>query len=131
MIFALVFMIYLGFKLLPMSKVRFTPTLHISYLAIYAIIPISACFMFITRSERLSITSGINHRVNYERSYPYYNFVNSFCYRNSCCICIFISHSCYFLMSDLPMIMLIQRLAGGLESVTLLAIPFFIMAGAL
>ncbi|WAX71860.1 TRAP transporter large permease subunit [Gallibacterium anatis] len=43
--------------------------------------------------------------------------------------CIFISTLSYFLMSDLPMIMLIQRLAGGLESVTLLAIPFFIMAG--
>ncbi|PJG85200.1 TRAP transporter large permease [Conservatibacter flavescens] len=43
--------------------------------------------------------------------------------------CIFFSTLSYFLMSDLPMIMLIQRLAGGLESVTLLAIPFFIMAG--
>lgn len=43
--------------------------------------------------------------------------------------CIFCSTLIYFLMSDLPMVMLIQRLAGGLESVTLLAIPFFIMAG--
>ncbi|MDH2999842.1 C4-dicarboxylate ABC transporter [Chelonobacter oris] len=43
--------------------------------------------------------------------------------------CIFFSTLSYFLMSDLPMIMLVQRLAGGLESVTLLAIPFFIMAG--
>ncbi|MCK3658202.1 C4-dicarboxylate ABC transporter [Pasteurellaceae bacterium Pebbles2] len=43
--------------------------------------------------------------------------------------CIFCSTLAYFLMSDLPMIMLVQRLAGGLESVTLLAIPFFIMAG--
>ncbi|TCP96546.1 tripartite ATP-independent transporter DctM subunit [Cricetibacter osteomyelitidis] len=43
--------------------------------------------------------------------------------------CIFFSTLSYFLMSDLPMLMLIQRLAGGLESVTLLAIPFFIMAG--
>ncbi|MFC0323632.1 TRAP transporter large permease [Gallibacterium melopsittaci] len=43
--------------------------------------------------------------------------------------CIFISTLSYFLMSNQPMIMLIQRLAGGLESVTLLAIPFFIMAG--
>lgn len=44
--------------------------------------------------------------------------------------CIFCSTLTYFLMnSNLPMIMLVQRLAGGLESVTLLAIPFFIMAG--
>ncbi|MGR6980356.1 TRAP transporter large permease [Testudinibacter sp. P27/CKL/0425] len=43
--------------------------------------------------------------------------------------CIFFSTLSYFLMSDLPMIMLVQRLAGSLESVTLLAIPFFIMAG--
>lgn len=43
--------------------------------------------------------------------------------------CIFFSTLTYFLMGDLPMIMLVQRLAGGLESVTLLAIPFFIMAG--
>ncbi|WP_417880522.1 TRAP transporter large permease [Vibrio sp.] len=44
--------------------------------------------------------------------------------------CIFISTLAYFLMNDhLPMMMLVQRLAGGLESVTLLAIPFFVMAG--
>lgn len=46
MIFCLSFMIYLGFKLLPMSKLRFTPALRISYIYIYAIIPISALFMF-------------------------------------------------------------------------------------
>lgn len=46
MIFCLSFMIYLGFKLLPMSKMRFTPALQVSYAYIYAIIPISALFMF-------------------------------------------------------------------------------------
>lgn len=46
MLFCLGFMIYLGFKLLPMSKLRFTPALQISYVYIYAIIPISALFMF-------------------------------------------------------------------------------------
>ncbi|TCP96547.1 TRAP-type C4-dicarboxylate transport system permease small subunit [Cricetibacter osteomyelitidis] len=45
MIFCLAFMIYLGFKLLPMSKLRFTPALQISYLYIYSVIPISALFM--------------------------------------------------------------------------------------
>ncbi|MCX2961186.1 TRAP transporter large permease [Rodentibacter caecimuris] len=44
--------------------------------------------------------------------------------------CIFCSTLSYFLLnSNLPMVMLVQRLGGGLESVTLLAIPFFIMAG--
>ncbi|TYG34338.1 TRAP transporter large permease [Lonepinella koalarum] len=43
--------------------------------------------------------------------------------------CIFCSTLSYFMMSNQPMIILVQRLAGGLESVTLLAIPFFIMAG--
>ncbi|KGQ27096.1 MULTISPECIES: TRAP transporter small permease [Gallibacterium] len=62
MIFALVFMIYLGFKLLPMSKVRFTPTLHISYLAIYAIIPISACFMLYYEIRKIVYYFRINHR---------------------------------------------------------------------
>ncbi|MDG2955128.1 TRAP transporter small permease [Bisgaard Taxon 10/6] len=46
MIFCLTFMIYLGFKLLPMTKMRFTPALQFSYMYIYAIIPISALFMF-------------------------------------------------------------------------------------
>lgn len=46
MIFCLGFMIYWGFKLLPMSKMRFTPALRISYVCIYAVIPISALFMF-------------------------------------------------------------------------------------
>ncbi|WP_144982095.1 TRAP transporter large permease [Halomonas sp. C22] len=35
----------------------------------------------------------------------------------------------FFVGADQPTIMLIQRLAGGLESISLLAIPFFIMAG--
>lgn len=44
--------------------------------------------------------------------------------------CIFLATLAYFLLNDhLPMMMLVQRLAGGLESVTLLAIPFFVMAG--
>ena len=44
--------------------------------------------------------------------------------------CIFISTLAYFLINDhLPMVMMIQRLGGGLDSVTLLAIPFFVMAG--
>ncbi|TYG34337.1 TRAP transporter small permease [Lonepinella koalarum] len=45
MLFCLSFMIYLGFKLLPMSTMRFTPALRISYVYIYAIIPVSALFM--------------------------------------------------------------------------------------
>ncbi|XAW87372.1 TRAP transporter large permease subunit [Vibrio sp. CDRSL-10 TSBA] len=44
--------------------------------------------------------------------------------------CIFIATLSYFLINDnLPIMILIQRLAGGLDSVTLLAIPFFVMAG--
>ncbi|QTF93079.1 TRAP transporter large permease [Halomonas sp. BM-2019] len=35
----------------------------------------------------------------------------------------------FFVGADQPTMMLIQRLAGGLESISLLAIPFFIMAG--
>lgn len=35
----------------------------------------------------------------------------------------------FFVGADQPTMLLIQRLAGGLESVSLLAIPFFIMAG--
>ncbi|CAM3439919.1 TRAP transporter large permease [Parendozoicomonas haliclonae] len=43
---------------------------------------------------------------------------------------IFIGTLSYFLFfSNLPMMMMVQRMAGGLESVALLAIPFFIMAG--
>ena len=45
MIFCLGFMIYLGFKLLPMTKMRFTPATQISYVYIYSVIPISALFM--------------------------------------------------------------------------------------
>lgn len=43
---------------------------------------------------------------------------------------LFFSTFLYFIVgADQPTMMLIQRLAGGLESVSLLAIPFFIMAG--
>ncbi|MGP9677173.1 TRAP transporter large permease [Halomonas sp. 86] len=43
---------------------------------------------------------------------------------------LFFSTFLYFIVgADQPMMLLIQRLAGGLESVSLLAIPFFIMAG--
>ncbi|MCT8468101.1 TRAP transporter large permease [Chromohalobacter canadensis] len=43
---------------------------------------------------------------------------------------LFLSTFVYFLFgADQPTMLLIQRLAGGLESISLLAIPFFIMAG--
>ncbi|MFG6138075.1 TRAP transporter large permease [Halomonas sp. B23F22_10] len=43
---------------------------------------------------------------------------------------LFLSTFLYFLVgADQPTMLLIQRLAGGLESISLLAIPFFIMAG--
>lgn len=43
---------------------------------------------------------------------------------------LFLSTFLYFLIgAEQPLVLLIQRLAGGLESVSLLAIPFFIMAG--
>ncbi|MGO2240493.1 MAG: TRAP transporter large permease [Halomonas sp.] len=43
---------------------------------------------------------------------------------------LFFSTFLYFIVgADQPTMLLIQRLAGGLESVSLLAIPFFIMAG--
>lgn len=43
---------------------------------------------------------------------------------------LFLSTFLYFILgADQPMMMLIQRLVGGLESISLLAIPFFIMAG--
>lgn len=44
--------------------------------------------------------------------------------------CLFASTLGYFLLNDsIPLVIVIQRLAGGLDSVTLLAIPFFVMAG--
>ncbi|WP_409438848.1 TRAP transporter large permease [Psychromonas sp. GE-S-Ul-11] len=44
--------------------------------------------------------------------------------------CLFISTLGYFVLNDsIPLVIVIQRLAGGLDSVTLLAIPFFVMAG--
>ncbi|MEJ6120320.1 TRAP transporter large permease [Vibrio sp. 2-Bac 85] len=44
--------------------------------------------------------------------------------------CLFASTLGYFLLNgSIPLVIVIQRLAGGLDSVTLLAIPFFVMAG--
>ncbi|MCW9716530.1 TRAP transporter small permease [Avibacterium sp. 21-594] len=60
MIFCLGFMIYLGFKLLPMSKMRFTPALQFSYVYIYAIIPISALFMFYYELRKIVYYLKIN-----------------------------------------------------------------------
>ncbi|AAU37134.1 TRAP transporter small permease [[Mannheimia] succiniciproducens] len=62
MIFCLGFMIYLGFKLLPMSKMRFTPALQISYVYIYAIIPISALFMLYYELRKIVYYFKINKR---------------------------------------------------------------------
>lgn len=43
---------------------------------------------------------------------------------------LFLSTFLYFVIgADQPIMLLIQRLGGGLESISLLAIPFFIMAG--
>ncbi|SDM30812.1 TRAP transporter, DctM subunit [Modicisalibacter muralis] len=43
---------------------------------------------------------------------------------------LFISTFLYFVIgSEQPIMLVIQRLSGGLESISLLAIPFFIMAG--
>lgn len=43
---------------------------------------------------------------------------------------LFISTFLYFMIgSEQPIMLVIQRLSGGLESISLLAIPFFIMAG--
>ncbi|MCX2961187.1 TRAP transporter small permease [Rodentibacter caecimuris] len=60
MIFCLGFMIYLGFKLLPMSKMRFTPALQISYVYIYAIIPISTLFMFFYEIRKIAYFFKMN-----------------------------------------------------------------------
>lgn len=60
MIFCLGFMIYLGFKLLPMSKMRFTPALQFSYVYLYAIIPISALFMLYYELRKIVYYFKIN-----------------------------------------------------------------------
>ncbi len=53
-----------------------------------------------------------------------------FCLGTPVAFALFASSLAYFLVgADQPMVTLIQRLAGGLESISLLAIPFFIMAG--
>ncbi|MDH2999843.1 C4-dicarboxylate ABC transporter substrate-binding protein [Chelonobacter oris] len=60
MIFCLIFMIYLGFKLLPMAQFRFTPALQLSYAYIYAAIPISASFMFFYEVRKIVYFFKIN-----------------------------------------------------------------------
>lgn len=60
MIFCLSFMIYLGFKLLPMSKMRFTPALQFPYVYIYAIIPISALFMLYYELRKIAYYFKLN-----------------------------------------------------------------------
>ncbi|MGV6988040.1 TRAP transporter small permease [Testudinibacter sp. P80/BLE/0925] len=60
MIFCLIFMIYLGFKLLPMAQFRFTPSLQLSYAYIYAVIPISASFMFFYEVRKIVYFFRIN-----------------------------------------------------------------------
>ncbi|WP_417880521.1 TRAP transporter small permease [Vibrio sp.] len=52
-IFALAFMLYWGFKLLPFSEVRFTPALQISYIYIYAAVPVSSVFMLYHQLKHL------------------------------------------------------------------------------
>ncbi|KAE9529822.1 TRAP-type C4-dicarboxylate transport system, small permease component [Pasteurella testudinis DSM 23072] len=60
MIFCLVFMAYLGFKLLPMAQFRFTPSLQLSYAYIYAAIPISASFMLFYEVRKIVYFFKIN-----------------------------------------------------------------------
>ncbi|MGF1772675.1 TRAP transporter small permease [Vibrio wakamikoensis] len=52
-IFALVFMVYWGWKLLPFSQVRFTPALKIPYIYIYAAVPVSGMFMLYHQLKHL------------------------------------------------------------------------------
>ncbi|MDW6092195.1 TRAP transporter small permease [Vibrio rhizosphaerae] len=52
-IFALAFIINLGWKLLPFSQVRFTPSLQIPYVYIYAAIPFSGMFMLYHQLKHL------------------------------------------------------------------------------
>lgn len=53
-----------------------------------------------------------------------------FCLGTPVAFALFASTLTYFLVgADQPMVMLIQRTVGGLEAISLLAIPFFIMAG--
>lgn len=52
-IFALAFMLYWGFKLLPFSQVRFTPALKIPYIYIYAAVPVSSVFMLYHQLKHL------------------------------------------------------------------------------
>ncbi|OLQ89780.1 C4-dicarboxylate ABC transporter substrate-binding protein [Vibrio ponticus] len=52
-IFALGFMVYWGWKLLPFSQVRFTPALKIPYVYIYAAVPVSGTFMLYHQLKHL------------------------------------------------------------------------------
>ncbi|MGF1868417.1 TRAP transporter small permease [Photobacterium indicum] len=52
-IFALTFMVYWGWKLLPFSQVRFTPALKIPYIYIYAAVPVSGTFMLYHQLKQL------------------------------------------------------------------------------
>lgn len=52
-IFALGFMIYWGWKLLPFSQVRFTPALKLPYIYIYAAVPVSSMFMLYHQLKHL------------------------------------------------------------------------------
>ncbi|MDP2489784.1 TRAP transporter small permease [Vibrio splendidus] len=52
-IFALGFMVYWGWKLLPFSQVRFTPALKIPYIYIYAAVPVSGTFMLYHQFKHL------------------------------------------------------------------------------
>ncbi|TNG97255.1 TRAP transporter small permease [Pasteurellaceae bacterium USgator11] len=63
MIFCLIFMAYLGFKLLPMAQFRFTPSLQLSYAYIYAAIPISASFMLFYEVRKIVYFFKINRGI--------------------------------------------------------------------
>ncbi|EGU31428.1 TRAP transporter small permease [Vibrio scophthalmi] len=52
-IFALAFMVYWGWKLLPFSQVRFTPALKLPYVYIYAAVPVSGMFMLYHQLKHL------------------------------------------------------------------------------
>ncbi|GAK86444.1 TRAP dicarboxylate transporter DctQ subunit [Vibrio ponticus] len=52
-IFALGFMVYWGWKLLPFSQVRFTPALKLPYVYIYAAVPVSGMFMLYHQLKHL------------------------------------------------------------------------------
>lgn len=61
-IFALTFMVYWGWKLLPFSQVRFTPALKIPYVYIYAAVPVSGVFMLYHQLKHLYSFFASCHR---------------------------------------------------------------------